>query len=62
MLGYQWFHVKEENRDKAFNDILKQLGFVCENKEKIKDVIKRQRPSPRKSGERPEKGILARKK
>ena len=37
MLGYQWFHVKEENRDKAFIDILKQLGFVCENKERVED-------------------------
>lgn len=53
MLGWQWYHVPDENKDAELKKILTRLGFKFTDNE-IKDVIKSRRPK-RKTGERPEK-------
>jgi len=62
-LAYQWYHIKEENRNKYFKNILNSLGFIY-TEEEIETVIKKKRPvaDARKPGERPKKGVLGRKR
>ena len=59
-LGWQWYHVPEINKDAELKKILSMLGFEFTDM-KIKDVIKSKRPT-RKTGRRPEKINVKRKK
>jgi len=60
LLGWQWFHVPEKNKDAEFKKILLHYGFDF-TEEDVKDVIKRKYVK-RKVGTRPEKINVKRRK
>tara|TARA_R110000824_G_scaffold62352_6_gene165229 strand:+ start:7226 stop:7957 length:732 start_codon:yes stop_codon:yes gene_type:complete len=60
MLGWQWYHVPEKNKDAELEKILVNLGFKFTEKE-VKDVILR-KYIKRKVGTRPEKINVKRRK
>ena len=55
-LGWQWYHVPEENKDAELKKILTAMGFVF-TEDEIKEVVKtpKTRKPNRKIGQRPEK-------
>lgn len=59
-LGWQWYHVPNEDKDLELKKILKMLGFDF-TEEMIQEVIK-SRKSERKTGQRPEKNNVKNKK
>lgn len=59
-LGWQWYHVPEENKDAELKKILLSMGFVF-TEDKIKEVIKTRKPQ-RKTGQRPQKINVKRKR
>ena len=52
-LGWQWYHVPEENKNAELKKILISMGFVF-TEEKIKEVVNSRKPK-RKTGQRPQK-------
>jgi hypothetical protein len=60
MIGWQWYHVPDSNKDAELKKILTSLGFKFTDN-KIKSVIKSRRPQ-RKTGKRPEKLSVKRKR
>lgn len=52
-IGWQWYHVPDQNKDAELKKILTGLGFVF-TEEKIKEVINSRKPK-RKVGQRPKK-------
>jgi len=59
-LGWQWYHVPEENKDAELKKILIAMGFEFAE-EKIQEVIKARKPK-RKVGQRPQKISVKRKR
>lgn len=59
-IGYQWYHIKDEEKDKYFKIILKNYGYLFTEKE-VEDVIKR-KPPKRKSGKKPQNNIKQRRR
>ena len=60
LMGWQWYHVPEKNKDTELEKILVNLGFKFTEKE-VKDVILR-KYIKRKVGTRPEKINVKRRK
>ena len=52
-LGWQWYHVPDENKDNELKKILTYMGFTF-TEDKVKEAIKSKKPK-RKVGQRPEK-------
>jgi hypothetical protein len=59
-LGWQWYHVPEENKDAELKKILLSMGFVF-TEDKIQEVIKTRKPQ-RRTGQRPQKINVKRKR
>lgn len=59
-LGWQWYHVPDENKDIELKKILSVLGFEFTN-QMVEEVIKSRKPA-RKTGQRPEKNSVKNKK
>jgi len=60
MIGWQWYHVPDSNKDAELKKILTSLGFKFTDNE-VKNVVKSRRPQ-RKTGKRPEKLSVKRKR
>ena len=60
LLGYQWYHVKDEDRESVLSNYLRQLGYTF-TVEQVKQVSNKKRVR-RKTGERPEKIFVNRRK
>jgi len=59
-IGWQWYHIPDENKDAELKKILTGLGFVF-TEEKIKEAINSRKPK-RKVGQRPQKINVKRKR
>ena len=59
-LGWQWYHVLEENKDAELKKILMAMGFEF-TEDKIKEAIKTRKPK-RRTGQRPQKINVKRKR
>ena len=61
LIGYQWYHLPDMNRIYFLEKYLKSLGFTFD-KNKADSVIKNNKIKRRKTGTRPEKMFVKRKK
>lgn len=60
LLGYQWYHVKDEDREIVLSNYLRQLGYNFTTRQ-VKKASDRKRVR-RKTGERPERIFVNRRK
>lgn len=54
LVGYQWYHVPEKDRQTCLENYLKSLGYKF-SIEKVKSVLEKRKPLKRNIGKRPEK-------